>query len=64
MTSAPTCHALRHRVGVVGYQTAYSQLAFAGKKEADPCKDIPDAKLYLAKSLQTFNQAHPGKVGP
>lgn len=45
-----------------GYQTAYSQLAFAGSKEHDPLESIPDAKLYLAKQLGKLSAAHPGKV--
>jgi len=46
-----------------GYQTAYSQLAFAGKKERDPFFGaVPDAKLFLAQSLQTLSTAHPGKI--
>ena len=47
-----------------GYQTAYSQLAYAGKKERDPFSDtIPDAKIFLAQSLQKLSAAHPGEVG-
>ena len=46
----------------VGYQAAFSQLAFAGKKEHDPCANIQDAKLYLAQNLQKLSLAHPGKV--
>ncbi|XP_078362373.1 exportin-2-like isoform X2 [Oculina patagonica] len=46
-----------------GYQTAYSQLAFAGKKERDPFSGtIPDAKVFLAQSLQKLSAAHPGKI--
>ena len=48
-----------------GYQTAYSQLAFAGKKERDPFSGtIPDAKVYLAQSLQKLSLSEPGKVSP
>ncbi|KAK2157652.1 hypothetical protein LSH36_187g00016 [Paralvinella palmiformis] len=47
-----------------GYQAAFSQLAFAGKKEHDPCANIQDAKLYLAQNLQKLSLAHPGKLGP
>lgn len=48
-----------------GYQTAYSQLAFAGKKERDPFSGtIPDAKVYLAQSLQKLSSSEPGKVRP
>lgn len=46
-----------------GYQTAYSQLAFAGRKERDPFSGtIPDAKLYLAQSLQKLSSGDPGKI--
>lgn len=46
-----------------GYQTAYSQLAFAGKKERDPFSGtIPDAKVYLAQSLQKLSSSEPGKL--
>ncbi|XP_022090609.1 exportin-2-like [Acanthaster planci] len=43
-----------------GYQTAYSQLAFAGKHETDPFKGaVPDAKIYLAQRLKNVCTAHP-----
>lgn len=45
-----------------GYQTVYSQLAFAGKKERDPLAAIPDAKLHLAQQLGKLCAGHPGKV--
>ena len=46
-----------------GYQTAYSQLAFAGKKEHDPLgSDVPDPKLNLAKHLGKLATGNPGKV--
>lgn len=45
-----------------GYQAAYSQLVFAGKKEHNPVKDIPDVKLYLAKQLGALSNTIPGKV--
>ncbi|EDO41297.1 predicted protein [Nematostella vectensis] len=48
-----------------GYQTAYSQLVFAGKKESDPFGGtVPNAKLYLVQSLVTLSQAFPGKILP
>lgn len=47
----------------LGYQTAYSQLAFAGKKEHDPLSgEVPDAKLNLAKHLGKLAKGYPGKV--
>ena len=47
---------------LLGYQTAYSQLVFAGKKSTDPCGDVPDAKVNLAKQLHALSANHPGKV--
>lgn len=47
-----------------GYQTAYSQLVFAGKKSYDPCEEVADVKLYLAKSLHSMSKHHPGKLNP
>ncbi|XP_072017606.1 exportin-2-like [Amphiura filiformis] len=46
-----------------GYQTAYSQLAFAGKHETDPFHGaVPNAKVFLAQSLFTLSRAHPGQL--
>ena len=45
-----------------GYQTAYSKLMFAGKKEHDPVAQIPEAKLNLAKHLHKLSIGCPGKV--
>ncbi|PVD23451.1 hypothetical protein C0Q70_16723 [Pomacea canaliculata] len=46
-----------------GYQTAYSQLAFASKKERDPLGcEISDPKLNLAKHLGKLATGHPGKI--
>ncbi|KAK2193331.1 hypothetical protein NP493_15g03058 [Ridgeia piscesae] len=47
-----------------GYQTAYSQLMFAGKKERDPCAVIPDVKINLAKCLHKLSTGSPGMVLP
>ncbi|XP_046365033.2 exportin-2-like [Haliotis rufescens] len=48
---------------VAGYQTAYSQLAFAGKKEHDPLGDsIPDPKTFLAQHLQQLSASNPGMI--
>lgn len=48
-----------------GYQTAYSQLAFAGKKESDFLSEtVPQLKMGLAKQLEKMSSAHPGKVMP
>lgn len=45
-----------------GYQAAYSKLAFSGKSEFDPCSNVDNPKLYLAKGLQKLSQANPGKL--
>uniref|UniRef100_A0A3B4ZRJ2 Exportin-2 n=1 Tax=Stegastes partitus TaxID=144197 RepID=A0A3B4ZRJ2_9TELE len=46
-----------------GYQTAFSQLAFAGKKEHDPIGDIVgNPKILLAQSLHKLSTACPGRV--
>ena len=47
---------------VAGYQTAYSQLVFAGKKEHDPCSSVTNVKVNLAQSLQKLSVGQPGKV--
>lgn len=47
---------------ISGYQTAYSQLAFAGKKEHDPVAEVTDVKINLARQLHKLSAAHPGKV--
>ncbi|GAB1609148.1 exportin-2 [Argonauta hians] len=48
-----------------GYQIAYSQLAFAGRKEHDPIGDVAiDLKLNLAKSLGKLSEQNPGKLAP
>lgn len=46
-----------------GYQTAFSQLAFAGKKEHDPIGDsVGNPKILLAQSLYKLSTACPGRV--
>ena len=46
-----------------GYQTAYSQLIFAGTKEHDPFGAVvQDAKTHLAQSLLKLSSQHPGKL--
>uniref|UniRef100_A0A673YJU4 Exportin-2 n=1 Tax=Salmo trutta TaxID=8032 RepID=A0A673YJU4_SALTR len=45
------------------YQTAFSQLAFAGKKEHDPIGDaVSNPKILLAQSLHKLSTACPGRV--
>ena len=51
-------------ITILGYQTAYSQLAFAGKKESDFLTEtVPQLKMGLAKGLEKMSASHPGKVG-
>uniref|UniRef100_A0A4W5JLS3 Exportin-2 n=1 Tax=Hucho hucho TaxID=62062 RepID=A0A4W5JLS3_9TELE len=46
-----------------GYQTAFSQLAFAGKKEHDPIGEVvSNPKILLAQSLHKLSTACPGRV--
>uniref|UniRef100_A0A7N5JFT6 Exportin-2 n=1 Tax=Ailuropoda melanoleuca TaxID=9646 RepID=A0A7N5JFT6_AILME len=46
-----------------GYQTAFSQLAFAGKKEHDPVGPmVNNPKIHLAQSLHKLSTACPGRV--
>ncbi|XP_021570072.1 exportin-2 isoform X3 [Carlito syrichta] len=46
-----------------GYQTAFSQLAFAGKKEHDPVGQmVNNPKIHLAQSLHKLSTACPGRV--
>jgi len=45
-----------------GYQTAYSQLVFAGRKEHDPVANVTEPKLFLAQSLGKLSVGHPGSV--
>ena len=43
----------------VGFQAVYSQLAFAGKVELDPCVEVHDVKTLLAKSLAALCATQP-----
>merc|ERR1719348_2041104 len=45
-----------------GYQTAYSQLIFAGKPDHDPVAGVDDVRSYLAKSLGALSARHPGRL--
>jgi len=45
-----------------GYQTAYSQLIFAGKPEHDPVAGVGDPKAFLAKSLGVLSSQQPGRL--
>jgi len=46
-----------------GYQTAFSQLAFAGKKEHDPVGQmVNNPIIHLAQSLHKLSTACPGRV--
>ena len=46
---------------IIGYQAAYSQLNFAGKKK-ESLYEVGDPKVHLAKCLHQLCAAHPGKV--
>ncbi|XP_043944905.1 exportin-2 [Protopterus annectens] len=46
-----------------GYQAAFSQLAFAGKKDHDPIGEtVGNPKIHLAQSLHKLSTACPGRV--
>ncbi|KAF6284202.1 chromosome segregation 1 like [Rhinolophus ferrumequinum] len=46
-----------------GYQTAFSQLAFAGRREHDPIGQmVNNPKIHLAQSLHKLSTACPGRV--
>jgi len=45
-----------------GYQTAYSQLIFAGKPDYDPVAGVGDVRNFLAKSLGSLAGRVPGRV--
>jgi exportin-2 (importin alpha re-exporter) len=45
-----------------GYQSAYSQLVFAGKRKADPVAAVTDVRANLAQSLHKLSVGHPGVV--
>ncbi|UYV61444.1 CSE1L [Cordylochernes scorpioides] len=48
-----------------GYQTAYSHLVFAGRRDRDPFNGaVPDARLHLAQSLGKLSMAQPGRLAP
>merc|ERR1711970_1426530 len=47
-----------------GYQTAYSQLIFAGKPDSDPVAGIGDPKQFLASSLAKLSSTQPGRLAP
>ena len=47
-----------------GYQSAYSQLQFAGKRKHDPVAAISDVRANLAQCLHKLNVASPGVVRP
>lgn len=46
-----------------GYQTAFSQLMFAGIRDRDPFSELfPNPKTHLAQSLHRLSSEHPGKL--
>ena len=46
-----------------GYQSAYSQLVFAGKRKHDPVAAVTDVRGNLAHSLKNLSASQPGFVG-
>lgn len=47
-----------------GYQSAYSVLVFAGKRDHDPVAGVGDARAALAQSLHKLSAGRPGMVMP
>lgn len=47
-----------------GYQTAYSQLIFAGKPDYDPVAGVGDVRKFLATSLAAMSARRPGHLTP
>lgn len=47
-----------------GYQAAFSQLAFAHKKDHDPLNGVSEPRLHLAQKLYRLSVAYPGRLGP
>ncbi len=46
-----------------GYQTAFSQLVFAGVRDYDPFSKLyPNPEAHLAQSLHRLSSQHPGKL--
>ena len=45
-----------------GYTTAFSQLVNAHKADADPFKEVNNAKEYLASSINAASKQAPGVV--
>ena len=46
------------------YQTAYSQLVFAGKRKFDPIANVADPRQCLAKALGKLAVGNPGMIAP
>lgn len=51
-------------VDTPGYQSAFAQLVFVGKKERDPVAEIADPRIYLVQSLHRLSTQNPGTLGP
>ncbi|KDR18464.1 exportin-2 [Zootermopsis nevadensis] len=47
-----------------GYQAAYSQLAYANKKDHDPLHGVSEPRFHLAESLHRLSVAYPGQLSP
>ena len=45
-----------------GYQASYSKLGASERVRPDPVAHVPEPRTYLATSLVTTSQAHPGHV--
>ena len=51
-------------VDTPGYQSAFAQLVFVGKKAHDPVAEVTDPRAYLVQSLHRLSTQNPGRVGP
>lgn len=51
-------------VDTPGYQSAFSQLVFVGKKERDPVAEVADPRAYLVQALHRLSTQNPNRVGP
>merc|ERR1719511_302064 len=47
-----------------GYQTAYSHLIYAGKRDHDPFSQVDNPKVELAQSLNKLSIGSPGMIQP
>ena len=47
-----------------GYSAAFAPLAYAGRVDVDPFKELASPQAYLAQSVSRLSQQQPGKFGP